>query len=155
MSLNIIYNNQLKYIIILSNLKEKPYLRLGIMEIEINFDKDYLDSSYYGIPLSSNKELCLICYTDETEDGKQWDRYKTKCGHIFHTRCFRRWCGVKNCVNCSFCGDIPEIIDNRYCDICKKFGHNPIYGDACPTTRRASNYAYRKKKNKKQSPNIK
>ena len=79
------------------------------MNIEFDYYQDYIYSAHYGEPLYDNKDLCLICYVDEVEDGKQWERYKTKCGHIFHTRCFRRWCGDKNCITCSFCGDIPEI----------------------------------------------
>ena len=102
------------------------------MNIEFDCHKDYIYSAYYGKDLYDNKDLCLICYVDETEDGEQWDRYKTKCGHIFHTRCFRRWCGFKNCINCSFCGDIKEIKQNRFCNICNKFGHAYECGDDCP-----------------------
>ena len=101
------------------------------MDLDDDFEKDYAVSQFYGFPLSNNQDLCLICYVDETEDKKQWDRYKTKCGHIFHTRCFRRWCGVKNCVNCSFCGNIPEIIDNRFCVCCSEFGHSALLGEPC------------------------
>ena len=102
------------------------------MNIEFDCDKDYKNSAYYGMDLYDNKDLCLICCVDETEDGEQWQRYKTKCGHIFHTRCFRRWCGVKNCINCSLCGDIKEIKQNRHCHDCNKFGHAYECGDDCP-----------------------
>ena len=93
---------------------------------------DYQLCQFYGYRLSNNQDLCLVCYCDETEEGKQWDRYKTKCGHVFHTRCFRKWCAVKNCLNCSFCGDIPEIKENRYCYRCNAFGHS-VYMDKCDT----------------------
>ena len=93
---------------------------------------DYNLCHFYACTLYNNQDLCLVCYVDETEEGKQWDRYKTKCGHVFHTRCLRKWCDVKNRLNCSFCGDIPEIKENRYCHRCKAFGHND-YKDKCDT----------------------
>ena len=35
------------------------------------------------------------------EEEGQWNRYDLKCGHTFHTRCFRQWCYKKDSVNCS------------------------------------------------------
>ena len=54
---------------------------------------------------------------------------------LFHTTCFRRWL---ECSNCLFCGDIPEIKNDRYCDVCGSLGHNPTYGDVCPTVKKMS-----------------
>ena len=88
------------------------------------------DSSFYGKAVPDSSELCLICMVDEVEDGKQWDRYILKCGHIAHTRCFRNWCGTKHKINCPLCGDIEQVKDNRYCTYCKKYGHTDII-DGC------------------------
>ena len=79
-----------------------------------------VDANWYGKVEQNSSELCLACMTDEIEDGKQWDRYKLKCGHVAHTRCFRNWCGTKHEVNCPVCGDIEPVKENRYCDYCKK-----------------------------------
>ena len=89
-----------------------------------------MDANFYGKVITDSSDLCMVCMTDETEDGKQWDRYKLKCGHIAHTRCFRNWCGKKNKVNCPLCGDIEQIKQNRYCTYCKKYGHTDII-DGC------------------------
>ena len=124
------------------------------MELNGDIDKEYDDSAYYGQDLYNNKELCLICYVDETEEGKQWTRYKTKCGHIFHTRCFRRWCGVKNCINCSYCGDIPEIKQNRFCIHCDKFGHAHECGDVCPFVKKINDGIYPRTRKKQIKPLI-
>ena len=69
---------------------------------------DYKLSQFYGYRLSNNQDLCLACDCDETEEGKQWDRYKTKCGHVFHTRCFRKWCAVKIVLIVPFAGIFPR-----------------------------------------------
>ena len=79
-----------------------------------------LSSHNYGKVRRNSSELCMVCLTDEIEDGKQWDRYILRCGHIAHSRCFRNWCGVKNKVNCPVCSDVPTVKDNRYCSYCKK-----------------------------------
>ena len=69
----------------------------------------------------NNKKLCLICRCEEDE---QWGRYMLKCGHIFHTRCFKLWCYKKECVNCSLCGDIEGDPEFYYCSFCREYGHN-------------------------------
>ena len=84
---------------------------------------------YYTQPVYNSKELCIICQLDETDEGKQWDRYKIICGHMFHTRCYRRWIFKKKCLNCPYCGDIPQIVANEPCHMCHKFGHDPR---SCP-----------------------
>ena len=60
------------------------------MEIECEvFHQAIINSHSYGKVVHNSSELCMVCMTDEIEDGKQWDRYVLKCGHIAHTRCFR------------------------------------------------------------------
>ena len=93
------------------------------MELEFEPQLEYSPSVFFVKTLKDSKELCIVCQVDETADGHQWDRYITKCGHISHTRCFRRWCGKKNCLNCPYCGDIPMTQQNAFCSICNKFGY--------------------------------
>ena len=93
----------------------------------------------------------MICLTDETKEGKQWTRYQIKCGHVFHSRCFRRWCGTKQCLNCSCCGDIPEDRDSRYCEKCDVFGHNCSL-DRWEQLEFGSTIKTKKKKNKSRFP---
>ena len=97
--------------------------------VEIQFDEsdfigDYLLIGYTKLVKNSD-ELCMVCQTDETKDGKQWHRYQLVCHHIAHTRCLRRWCMVKGRLNCSYCcDDIKRKRRNRYCEDCDKFGHD-------------------------------
>ena len=104
------------------------------MEVDAHFENDYFDAFFYTKEVKSNdpkhKDLCLVCMLDETEDGNLWDKWALKCGHVGHSRCLRKWCGVKNHVNCPYCGDIPEIKENRYCAKCNKFGHSDLF-DQC------------------------
>ena len=104
------------------------------MDIDCDFTCEYFTSVFYVKELHQNSSLCLVCLTDETEDGKQWLRYTLKCGHVFHSRCFRRWCGKKQAINCPYCGNIEESMSNRYCSTCQSFGHNVLCDDisACP-----------------------
>jgi hypothetical protein len=95
---------------------------------------DYVNCASYSEPLYHSNLLCLVCLTDEESVSNQkrpWHRYRLKCGHVFHTRCLKRWCGYKNRLNCSYCGDIPEIITSRYCAYCCSWGHSCLHGDAC------------------------
>ena len=92
------------------------------MELVFNADSDYSNCVYYTKTMDNNTELCLICMTDEHENNQHWSRYELCCGHIFHTRCLRRWCSVKNHLNCSYCGNIPEDKTSEYCDIHGVFG---------------------------------
>ena len=78
------------------------------MEINDTECSSYLCDTY-AITVKDNIELCMVCMTDETEDGKTWDRFILKCGHIFHTRCFRQWCSKKGNINCTVCGNVEEI----------------------------------------------
>ena len=80
--------------------------------------------------VQDDKSLCSACMTDETKDGKQWDRHQLKCGHIAHTRCLRRWFSIRECVSCTICGDIPEMQRNRSCSDCNTFGHS-VMMDRC------------------------
>ena len=94
------------------------------MELDYEPDKDFVDVVFFIKLLKDNTDLCLVCMTDETEDGYRWDRYQYKCGHVFHSRCLRRWCHVKKAVNCTCCGNIPDDEKYMYCDFCKAFGHS-------------------------------
>ena len=116
------------------------------MEFKYDFNKEYFNSSFYGERLYNNKETCLVCYVDETENNLNWERYRLVCGHIFHTRCFRRWCHVKQSVNCSFCGNISEIEQNRFCNMCYEFGHSALAGDDCETLNRHNSIVYIKRR---------
>ena len=98
------------------------------MELRYEADKEHSESTFYVQQLpSNNTDLCIICQVDETQDGKQWDRYSSKCGHVFHSRCFRRWCGVRGAINCPYCGDIPEVKKFRFCSTCRCYGHSDAY----------------------------
>ena len=91
-------------------------------ETFLNFNKYH----FYTETLKNNNELCIICLLDEQEENKQWDRYKLACGHIFHTRCFRKWCDKKQSLNCPYCNNIPLIDKNYFCFACNTFGHKPL-----------------------------
>ena len=93
------------------------------MEIEYDPDQDCDKVLFYIKVLQDNTDLCLVCMTDETEDGHVWDRYQLKCGHVYHSRCLRRWCYHKQSVNFTCCGNIPEDPAYMYCLFCKSFGH--------------------------------
>ncbi len=88
------------------------------MEFECEPQLEYQEFMLYVKTLHNNNELCIVCQVDETVDAHKWDRYMTRCGHVSHTRCFRRWCGKKVCLNCPLCGDIPETEANLYCSHC-------------------------------------
>jgi hypothetical protein len=92
------------------------------LEYDMNFDYDEL-CTFIRVH-HDNKELCLVCMTDETETGQLWTRYELKCSHKFHSRCLRKWCRIKNSINCSCCGKIPEVVENMFCYECQEFGHN-------------------------------
>ena len=100
--------------------------------MELKYHETDLVGDYFLINytkhLKESKEICMICQTDETKDGKQWERYQIVCGHIAHTRCLRRWCTIKGRLNCFCCGDdINRKPRNRYCQECNTFGH--AFGD--------------------------
>ena len=101
--------------------------------MELNFESisNDMDVFRYTKHISNSNELCIICQLDELEDGKQWDRYKLVCGHTFHTRCFRKWVGKKQCTNCPYCGDILKIEKNEHCHWCKTFGLSAYNNKPC------------------------
>ena len=130
------------------------------MDLDFDIDQEYTHTHFYTNTVKDSKELCLVCMVEEDD---QWDRYMTKCKHVFHTRCFRRWCGKKQSINCPLCGDIPEFEENMYCDGCKAFGHL-TYADKCPIAQqeemliifmdsKGSTPSKRKQKNKSKSNN--
>ena len=97
------------------------------MEIQTDeYDNVFYEKYDYVKPIYNSNELCIICQLDETEDGKQWNRYQTVCGHMFHTRCFNKWAEKKRCINCPYCGNIPMIDKHEYCSSCKIFGHHSV-----------------------------
>ena len=96
------------------------------MDIECEPELEYPDCFYFAKTLHENTDLCVVCQVDEIEDGYRWDRYKTRCGHVSHTRRFRRWCGKKGHLNCPLCGDTPETESNMYCNNCDVFGHKVL-----------------------------
>ena len=96
------------------------------MELEFDIKKEYQPSVLFVKHLSNNSELCTVCQVDEKESGQQWDLYQTKCGHVSHTRCFRRWCAKQQCLKCPLCGNIPMTRENAYCSVCKEFGHDTV-----------------------------
>ena len=110
------------------------------MELDFEPEAEYDNCMFFVKDMQDNNDLCLICMIDETKEGNQWTRYKVRCGHVFHSRCFRRWCGVKQRLNCCHCGDLPEDETSRYCEKCDEFGHNCML----------DLWQYGKKRNKKQ-----
>lgn len=97
------------------------------MELESNIELES-DSGIHCVKLIKNsKKMCMICVFKATENNGPWDRYMLKCGHYFHTRCFRRYVKISNeKVQCSVCqqGNIKDDQSFNYCKNCCKFGHN-------------------------------
>jgi len=79
------------------------------MELPIDPDKEYTndDILFYTKQIKANKFFCLICQIEEQKP--KFDKYKLKCKHQYHTRCFRRYCFYKNKVLCPLCGDIQPF----------------------------------------------
>ena len=71
------------------------------MDILFDVKLDYLreDIIYYIKRVKPDKKICLICHFS----NDKYDKYKLSCKHVFHTNCFRRYCGYKNCVKCPLC----------------------------------------------------
>ena len=108
--------------------------------MEINYDNDddcmyYYPANHYMAYISGDRSLCIVCQVDEPSD-ECWTRCQFKCGHTFHSRCIRKWCGRKQEVNCPLCGDIPQTAEYRHCMFCGVFGHNDEL-DKCPMIRSA------------------
>ena len=90
------------------------------MELEVfgeNMSMEFEVVAYVKTIMNNKDDLCVVCQVEDPE-GECWDRYQLKCGHIFHSRCIRRWCGKKDTINCPLCGDIAEVKENRYCEDC-------------------------------------
>ena len=87
------------------------------MNIEFDTDKECQvmnELILYKIrPLMKNTTLCGICQLDEQEtlETKKiyWERYKLSCGHIFHSRCFRRHCYFKHNIECPYRCELKKI----------------------------------------------
>ena len=67
--------------------------------------------------VKDSEEVCMICLCVKRE----WMKYQLRCGHQFHTRCYRKWLATKNKLNCTLCGDLAENDSNTYCQVCDKF----------------------------------
>ena len=81
------------------------------MELEVfgeNMSMEFEVVAYVKTITNNKDDLCIVCQVEDP-DGECWDRYQLKCGHIFHSRCIRRWCGKKDTINCPLCGDIAEV----------------------------------------------
>ena len=101
------------------------------MELDVcgeNMSMELEVVAYVKTIMNNKDDLCVVCQVEDPE-GECWDRYQLKCGHIFHSRCIRRWCGKKDTINCPLCGDIAEVKENRYCDDCKVWGHSIFKDD--------------------------
>ena len=81
------------------------------MEILFDVEKDYLggDILFYIKRVKPDKKICLICHFS----NNTYDKYKLSCKHAYHTNCFRRYCGYKNCVKYPLCGDIKPYKEFR------------------------------------------
>lgn len=101
------------------------------MELDADYEIEFFDTIFYTKNIKDNNDLCLVCLVDEREEGQHWEKYMTRCGHVSHTRCYRRWCFKKQKIHCPLCGDIAPVKKNRYCWDCKRFGHNACV-DNCP-----------------------
>ena len=72
---------------------------------------------------------CVCCKIHEiqlelrTNHYHVWDRYQLACGHYAHPRCYRTWSHKNACVGCPMCGEKEETDENRYCVLCKNWGH--------------------------------
>ena len=97
------------------------------MNLDMDMSKEYFNSIYYMKNQRNSIDVCLVCLIDETEEGKIWTKTSLICGHVCHSRCYRRWCGVKRCLNCQICGVIQEINQNRFCSSCNEFVYCDIY----------------------------
>ena len=85
-----------------------------------------------------NTKTCMICVMDETtEHCQKWSRTELKCGHIAHSRCFRKWCYIQQKVSCPICREELSNKD-RYCHICKEYGHSAYVTD-CPNIEKVLN----------------
>jgi hypothetical protein len=49
---------------------------ISIMDIVYDPHQDFSEVIFYTKVLRYNKNLCLVCLTDEIEDGHCWDRYQ-------------------------------------------------------------------------------
>ena len=81
----------------------------------------------YTKELRNNPSVCMVCLMDEYEKHQTyWAKVQLKCGHIAHTRCFRKWCYTKEKVVCPICR--KNMDDSQlYCHICNNYGHSAFF----------------------------
>ena len=96
------------------------------MSLECDPEAELQDVMYSSKTIHDDNTLCLICHHNENSEKDQWDRYLLKCGHAYHTRCFRRWCYEKDSVNCPLCG-FSQKEEHLYCSACNSFGHCDLF----------------------------
>ena len=77
----------------------------------VNYTKSRLDRD----------DLCVICFYDELEDGRQYERLQFICKHVFHSICLSKWCCTKKCLRCPLCGEIERKASNSVCLKCNEF----------------------------------
>ena len=125
------------------------------MELKYDNGNDFMyyqPANDYMAYLNNDRTLCVVCQVDEPAD-QCWTRCQFKCGHKFHSRCIRKWCGRKQEVNCPLCGDIPQTAEHRFCMLCGVFGHafDRDGWQNCPTIVKQRRQAVRMK-TKKRTP---
>lgn len=105
------------------------------MFIELDQDVDFDFNMIHKVfdhckTVKNSKACCVVCGLDEFDNENNneiWDRYLLPCRkHQAHTRCFRRWMGHKQNINCPWCGDISETEANKYCANCDAWGHSSL-----------------------------
>lgn len=75
---------------------------------------------------------CEVCHlTEDTTKYSHpdayniiWGRYQLRCGHQAHIRCYRKWCKILGKIACPTCHYVIEPLkENKYCNVCMKYGH--------------------------------
>ena len=75
------------------------------MELECEPEKEYEDIvllSCFIDHTPGDDDICLICH----DVNNTYDKYKLTCKHLYHTRCYRRYCFYKKAIKCPLCNDI-------------------------------------------------
>lgn len=73
-------------------------------------DKQYYkpDILFYTKYLKGNKKMCLICQIPD-ETNNIYDKYKLTCNHIYHSRCYKKYCYYIDNIKCPLCGEIKPL----------------------------------------------
>ena len=104
------------------------------MELDYEGHPILSDCVLYTKELNNNPSLCMVCLMDEYEQHHAyWAKVQLKCGHVAHTRCFRKWCYTKGKVVCPICRKDMDM-SQQYCHICNNYGHSAFMSD-CPSVK--------------------